>query len=123
MKNYGLQDLPPQKPSAPSAKADEAVPSIDQAIALFESAKLDPERLGYWRGKFDTAMAVVRERPAQQYGIRVDADAVPDDGESLKEKIEKAFPGVEVTRIELAGYGRRGKSRRGARPRSGPKAG
>ena len=68
-------------------------------------------------------MAMVRERPAQRYGIQVDADAVPDDGESLKEKIEKAFPGVEVTRIELAGYGRRGKPRKAARPRSGPDAG
>jgi hypothetical protein len=123
MKNYGLQDLPPQKPSAPSAEAAEAVPSIDQAIALFESARLDPERLGYLRGKFDTAMAVVRERPAQRYGIQVGADATEEEGEELKEKIEKAFPGVEVTRIELAGYGRPGRTRRGARPRSGPRAG
>lgn len=118
-----MQDLPPQKPSAPSGEAGDAVPSIDQAIALFESARLDPERLGYWRRRFDSAMAVVREKPAHRYGIRVDADAVTDDRESLKEKIEKAFPGVEVTRIELAGYGRRGRSGRGGRPRSRPEAG
>ncbi len=120
MKNYGLQDPPPRKPSDPSAEAAEAVPSIDQAIALFESARLDPERLGYLRGKFDTAMAVVRERPLQRYGIQVDADVAEEEGETLKEKIEKAFPGVEVTRIGLAGYGRQP---RGARPRSEPKAG
>ena len=104
-------------------EAGDAVPSIDQALALFESARLDPERLGYWRRRFDSAMAVVRERPAHRYGVRVDADAVTHDAESLKEKIEKAFPGVEITRVEVAGYGRRGRASRSSRPRSGPQAG